>query len=161
PGIREAAELLHDRDLVGLTFVGEAPPDALQALLRLLALEPAERRRRGGPARIWAEDGHPAIALEQIDYGKVLAREEGEVPEPATRAAYGRSMVSPLAAGPTPLFDDRAQDRLLAIAGSAGDIAALATAVAAPKCTADGSPLITTQAATVLAAFRHLTGIVS
>src|SRR5262249_13818758 len=41
------------------------------------------------------------------------------------------------------------------------DIADLAVAVAAPKCGVDSSPMITTQAATVLAAFRHLTGIVS
>src|SRR4029079_9968984 len=41
------------------------------------------------------------------------------------------------------------------------DIADLATAVAAPKCALDGSPMLTTQAATVLAAFRHLTSIVS
>ena len=33
--------------------------------------------------------------------------------------------------------------------------------MAAPKCTLDGSPMITSQAATVLAAFRHLTSIVS
>jgi HEAT repeat protein len=33
--------------------------------------------------------------------------------------------------------------------------------VAAPKCNVDGSPLITTQAATVLAVFRHLAGIVT
>src|SRR5205814_2981540 len=32
---------------------------------------------------------------------------------------------------------------------------------AAPKCSADGSPMITSQAATVLAAFRHLKSIVS
>ena len=30
----------------------------------------------------------------------------------------------------------------------------------APKCTMDGSPMITSQAATVFAAFRHLKGIV-
>src|SRR5260221_13829666 len=58
-------------------------------------------------------------------------------------------------------FDERAQQRLLSIAGSAVDIGDLATAVMAPKCTPDGSPMLTLQAATVLAAFRHLTSIVS
>ena len=59
------------------------------------------------------------------------------------------------------VFDERSQQRLLAIAGSAPDIGDLATAVMAPKCAVDGSPMITTQAATVLATFRHLTSIVS
>ena len=54
-------------------------------------------------------------------------------------------------------FDELSQRRLLAIAGSAVEIGELATAVMAPKCAADGSPMITSQAATVLAAFRHLT----
>src|SRR5204863_8514507 len=72
-----------------------------------------------------------------------------------------RAISRSIAGGRTPMFDERGQQRLLAIAGSPLDIADLATAVAAPKCTLDGSPMITTQAATVLAAFRHLTGIVS
>ena len=58
-------------------------------------------------------------------------------------------------------FDLLTQQRLLAIAGSAPDIGDLATAVMAPKCAVDGSPMITSQAATVLAAFRHLSSIVS
>ena len=58
-------------------------------------------------------------------------------------------------------FDELAQQRLLDIAGSAVDIGDLASAVMAPKCAADGSPMITSQAATVLAAFRHLKSIVS
>ena len=58
-------------------------------------------------------------------------------------------------------FDERAQQRLLSIAGCIGDIGELATAVMAPKCAMDGSPMITSQAATVLAAFRHLTSVVS
>jgi hypothetical protein len=42
-----------------------------------------------------------------------------------------------------------------------GDIGDLAAAVAAPKCAMDGSPMITSQAATVFAAFRYLASIVS
>ena len=61
-----------------------------------------------------------------------------------------------IAGGQKAVFDERAQERLLAIAGSPRDIGELATAVIAPKCTLDGSPMITSQAATVLAAFRHL-----
>jgi len=59
------------------------------------------------------------------------------------------------------VFDKRAQQRLLEIAGSVPDVADLATEVAKPKCAVDGSPMITSQAAAVLAAFRHLTSIVS
>src|SRR3954469_13258506 len=160
-GIAEAAALLHDRDIVALTFIGEVPIEALQAFLRVLTLEPAERRQRGGPAAIWASIGHRSIAIEQIDYSKVLAREDGELAEPARRDDLWRSIVLSISGGQHAIFDEHAQQRLLAIAGSAVDIADLATAVAAPKCAIDGSPMLTTQAATVLAAFRHLTSIVS
>jgi len=160
-GIAEAAALLHDRDILALTFVGEVPIEALHAFLRVLTLDAGERRQRGGPAAVWAATGHRSIAIEQIDYSKVLAREEGELAEPARRDDLWRSIVLSISGGQQPIFDERAQQRLLAIAGSAVDIADLATAVAAPKCAMDGSPMLTTQAATVLAAFRHLTSIVS
>src|SRR4051812_44907161 len=160
-GIAEAAALLHDRDILALTFIGEVPTEALQAFLRVLTLEPGERRQRGGPAAIWASIGHRSIAIEQIDYSKVLAREDGELAEPARRDDLWRSIVLSISGGQHAVFDEHAQQRLLAIAGSAVDIADLATAVAAPKCAIDGSPMLTTQAATVLAAFRHLTSIVS
>ncbi|MDO8630359.1 MAG: hypothetical protein Q7R41_07685, partial [Phycisphaerales bacterium] len=63
-GIAEAAGMLHDRDLLRLTFVGDVPPNAIHALLRMLALEPADRRSQGGPARVWASAGHASIAVE-------------------------------------------------------------------------------------------------
>jgi HEAT repeat protein len=59
------------------------------------------------------------------------------------------------------VFDEAQQQRFLEIAGSAYDIGELAGDVIAPKVNIDGSPLITTQAATVLATFRHLAGIVT
>jgi hypothetical protein len=161
PGIAEAAALLHDRDLLQVTFVGDIPPEATHAFLRLLALDPSERRRRGGPVPIWAAEGHPTIILEQIDYKSVLAREHGEVAEPARRDELWRSIVMSIAGGQKAVFDERAQERLLAIAGSSMDIGELAMAVMAPKCALDDSPMITTQAATVLAAYRHLAAIVS
>jgi HEAT repeat protein len=159
-GIAEAAALLHDRDLLQVTFIGDVSTEALHAFLRVLTLDTAERRQRGGPAQIWQTEGHSSIALEQIDYQKMLAREEGEVPEAAKRDDLWRSIVLSITSSKT-LFDEREQQRLLAIAGSADDIGDLATAVMAPKCTLDGSPMITSQAATVMAAFRHLTSIVS
>ena len=160
-GIAEAAAMLHDRDIASILVIGAIPPETIHAFLRLLTLDAADRRARGGPARIWAAEGHESLTLEQIDYAKVLAREDGAATEPAKRDDLWRSIVISIAGGHKAVFDQRAQERLLAIAGSAADIGDLATAVAAPKCTLDGSPMITSQAATVLAAFRHLSSIVS
>ena len=160
--VAETAALLHDRDLLRITFVSDVPPDALRTLLRILTIDPAERRNRGGPAQMWAAEGHPSIALEQVDYRKVLERERADdAPEPARRDDLWRSIVLSIAAGQKTAFDERAQQRLLAIAGSPADIGDLATAVMAPKCALDGSPMVTSQAAIVLAAFRHLASIVS
>jgi HEAT repeat protein len=160
-GIAEAAELLHERDILTLTFIGEVPPEAIHKFLRVLTMDSAQRRASGGPAVLWAADGHESIAIEQIDYQKVLAREEGDIPEPAKRDDLWRSIVLSISSGQGVVFDEAAQQRLLAIAGSPVDIGDLAVAAAAPKCSADGSPMITSQAATVLMAFRHLKSIVS
>src|SRR5712692_1928778 len=163
-GITEAAALLHDRDIIQITFIGEVPAKALQSLLTVLALDASERRRRGGPASIWAVDGHPSISIDQIDYQKLLEREQreaAETPEPAKRDDLWRSIVLSISAEQMGVFDERAQQRLLAIAGSSVAVGDLAAAVMAPKRTKDGSPMITSQAAIVLAAFRHLTSIVS
>src|SRR5712691_2525184 len=142
-GFAEAAALLHDRDILTVTFVGDVPREAIHAFLRVLTLDPAERRSRGGPARIWDTTGHPSISLEQIDYDKVLARNEGEVVEPAKRDDLWRSIVMSIAGGKQAVFDERAQQRLLAIAGSPGDVTDLATAAMAPLCAPDGSPMLT------------------
>jgi HEAT repeats len=156
------AALLHDRDVLQLTITGEVPPDALRVLLKIFALDAVERRARGGPAPLWQAEGHPAIHIEQIDYKKVLERDEDGDNQQDRRARddLWRSIVTSIVAGLRVPFDERAQQRLLAIAGSPADIGDLATSVMAPKCAPDGSPMITSQAATVLAAFRHLSGIV-
>ena len=159
--VAEAAALLHDRDLLHITFLGDVSQDGITRLLRLLSLDAAERRRRGGPEKIWAEEGHPTLVLEQLDYERLFAREEGEIPEPAKRDDLWRSIVMQISGSQKAVFDERAQERLLSIAGSAIDVADLATAVLTPKCAMDGSPMITSQAAAVLVAFRHLTNIVS
>jgi hypothetical protein len=159
-GIAEAAALLHDRDLLRITFIGDVPPEAVHSFLQILTLETGDRRTRGGPAKIWEADGHPSIQLEQIDYASLLARDEGSVPEPARRDDLWKSIVLSITSALT-VFDEASQERILAISGSAPDIGDLATAVAAPRCAVDGSPMITSQAAAVLAAYRHLTGIVS
>src|SRR6476659_9635202 len=42
-GIAEAAALLHDCDILAMTFVGAVPADTLRAFLRMLTLDPDER----------------------------------------------------------------------------------------------------------------------
>ncbi len=157
PQVAEAAGLLHDRDLLRVTFSGTVPPDAVAKLLRMLALDRETLRRRGGPEGVWQEDGDPSIALEQIDFAHVLedktviARRDEDV---------WKSIVQSIVTGQKAM-DEVAQQQLLAIADDYEQIGELATAVMAHKCTADGAPMITTQAATVLAAFRHLASIVA
>jgi HEAT repeat protein len=159
--IAEAAALLHDRDLLHITFLGEVSPDGVTQLLRLLSLDAAERRRRGGPVKIWAQQGHPSLIIEQLDYEALFARDERDVPESAKRDDLWRSIVMTIAGSQKAVFDELSQERLLAIAGSGVDVSDLAAALLAPKRAIDGSPMITSQAAAVLAAFRCLTSIVS
>lgn len=155
----ETARLLHDRDILQVSFLGEPPPDALHAFLRLLAMPSDELRRSGGPAGVWTASGHAAIGIDQIDYEKILEDKEVE------RAVERRddvwtSLVNAILQGEHE-FDEIQQRRLLEISRSAYDIGELASDVMEPKRNLDGSPLITTQAATVLAVFRHLAGIVT
>ena len=84
--IAETAAMLHDRDILRLTFIGDVPQESLGELLGILALDAAERRSHGGPAQMWAVKGHSSIAIEQIDYRRVLEREQQEDdPESAKR----------------------------------------------------------------------------
>ena len=158
PQVVEAARLLHDRDLLRLTFSGKVPADAVSKLLQLLTLDRATLRSRGGPEGVWRESGDVSIALEQIDYVHVLEDKDEQVER--KQDDIWKSIVQSIASGQKTM-DELAQQRLLTIAGDAEQIGELAHAVIATKCTADGAPMITTQAATVLAAFRHLATIVS
>src|SRR5437870_4665685 len=60
-GVSEAAAMLHDCDLLRVTFVGDVPPQAVRSLLRVVTLDSAERRRRGGPSEIWDTEGDASI----------------------------------------------------------------------------------------------------
>ena len=153
----EAAAWLHARDILQLSFLGDVPTAALQQLLGLLSEDPEAVRARGGPARAWADRGHSAVVIQQIDYASVLAdREE----RPARKKDdLWRSIVRAVLDRRTSL-DDAMQRRLLDIAGDVGAIGELAHEVMAPHHSADGSPMVTTQAAAVVAAYRHLAGIV-
>jgi hypothetical protein len=159
PQVGEAARLLHDRDLLQLTFVGAVPRDALSKFLDLLADDRETVRQNGGPEGLWSKGGHRSIAVEQINYAAVLqhnndddtARKHDDVWQSIVRSIVGGAKA----------IDEIAQRRLLEIAADPAAIAELAAAVIATKYTADGAPMIMSQAATVLAAFRHLASIVS
>jgi HEAT repeat protein len=157
--VLDAARYLHDRDILQLSFAGPAPAPVVQTLLRLLTLDAAVVRASGGPAAVWAREGHPGVAIDQIDYEKLLEDREGGVVA-GRRDDVWRSLVAGLARGQRE-FNEEQQRRLLEISYNAGAIGALAADATEPMRNVDGSPLVTTQAATVLAVFRHLAGIVS
>lgn len=156
--VAETAAWLHKRDILQLTFSPDPPLTALQAFLALLSEDAGSVRQRGGPARIWQDQGHPSIHIEQIDFSRVL--EDSEVEPPVRRRddlwhAIVRGVIDR-----RKTVDAALQERLLEIAGDAFAIGNLAQDVIAPNCTPDGSPLLTSQAAAVVAAYRHLIGIV-
>jgi hypothetical protein len=156
----EAAKVLHDRDLLELTFLGDPPAEALHALLRVLAIQPDDLRRAGGPAKAWEQGGHPTIALEQIDYEKILEDKDSDNLIEDRHDDVWKSIVNSIVYG-SGEFNEAQQQRLLEISRSSYEIGDLSNAVIAPKCNMDGSPMVTTQAATVVAVFRHLAGIVN
>lgn len=154
----DAARLLHARDIQQIAFLDRTPPPALHQLLTLLSRPAEDVRADGGPTAWWAASGHASVVIEAIDFAQLLR--DGDASQGSGhRDDIWQSIVSTMATGDG-LFDDAQQQRLLEIAGTAEQIGMLAGDVAAPKCAADGSPLITTQAATVLAVFRHLTSLV-
>jgi HEAT repeat protein len=156
--VAEAAAWLHQRDVLQLTFLPEVPEPALEKLLTLLAEDPRAVRERGGPAKVWAQTGHPTIVVEQLDFAKVLedrdtdrsARNKDDLWKAIVRAVLERRKS----------LDEAVQRRMLEIAGDVVAIGELAQDVMAPNCTTDGSPMLTSQAAAVVAAYRHLVGIV-
>ena len=157
-GIAEAARWLHDRDILQLTFAGEVTVQALQRLLGVLSEDSRIIRQRGGPAKVWAEEGDTAISVQQIDFSQVL--QDREVTNPVRRKDdLWRSIVRGILDRTKPT-DEAAQARLLSIAGDVMAIGELAGDVIAPHHTMDGSPMLTSQAAAVVAAYHHLVGIV-
>ena len=155
--VAEAAAWLHQRDVLRLAFAPDVPLPAIEAFLALLSDDPLAVRQRGGPAKCWADKGHPAIIIEQIDFSKVLedrqdvpARRKDDVWRSIVRAVLDRRKS----------LDETTQKRMLEIAGDVFAIGDLAQDVMAPHCTPDGSPMLTSQAAAVVAAYRHLVNIV-
>lgn len=158
PSVGEAAAWLHERDILRLTFIGDVPADDLHALLGLLAEDTAAVRTRGGPAKAWGTAGHQSISIEQIDFSHVL--DDREVEHPARRKDELWRAIVQAVTHRHKMLDEMIQQRLLEIAGDVGAIGNLADDVMAPARTADGSPMLTSQAAAVVAAYRHLVAIV-
>jgi HEAT repeat protein len=152
-GAVECAELLHDRDILQITFI-TAPSDlVVRSLLGVLTLDRHTRRARGGPAAIWAAEDHVEILLEQIDYQEILERELDD--GPARRDATWKSIVRSIIMGQS-TFTAAEQERLIEISRDVGAIGELGKDAREPYCMPDGSPMVTTQAATVLAVYRHI-----
>ena len=149
----ECAELLHDRDILQITFIAPPVDAVVRALLTVLTLDRATRRARGGPAAIWGAEDQAAILLEQIDYQEILERELDD--GPARRDATWKSIVRSIIMGRT-TFTVEEQQRLLEISRDVGAIGELCKDAKEPYCMPDGSPMLTTQAATVLAVYRHI-----
>ena len=141
-----------------MSFLADVPAAALHQLLALLADDPEALRRAGGPAKVWAERGHHAIAIEQIDYAKLFADRDAERPA-RKKDDLWRAIVRAVLDRRKSL-DDAMQRRLLDISGDVGAIGELSHDVMTPHHSADGSPMLTTQAAAVIAAYRHLASIV-
>ncbi len=151
--VAECARLLHDVDILQLSFVAAMPEAAIRTLLGTLTLDRAERRTRGGPAAIWQTDGHFSVLVEQIDYQELLEREEDE--GPARHDVLWHSIVRSIIAGRRS-FPEAEQQRLLEISRNALAMGELADECRSAYCGPDGSPLLTTQAATVMAVYRHI-----
>lgn len=157
--IGEAAGLLHDRDIIQVHFAGSVPASGLVAFVTLLSQDVETVRQRGGPTRVWQQEGDSSIIVDQVDYQEILADHEQTKTVERTDDVWALIVRSLVIGRPT--FAELAQLRLLEIAGDAEAIASLATDVMASKCTPDGSPMIASQAAAVVATFRHIASVVS
>ena len=149
----ECAELLHDRDILQLTLVAPPSDPVVRSLLTVMTLDRETRRARGGPAAIWSAEDQTAILIEQIDYQEILERELDE--GPSRRDATWKSIVRSIIMGQS-TFTAAEQQRLLEISRDVGAIGELCKDAKEPFCMPDGSPMLTTQAATVLAVYRHI-----
>jgi RNase P/RNase MRP subunit POP5 len=149
----ECAELLHDRDILQISFIAPPSDAVVRALLGVLTLDRVSRRTRGGPAVIWGAEDQAAILLEQIDYQEILEREIDD--GPARRDATWQSIVRSIIMGQA-TFTAAEQQRLIEISKDVGAIGELCKDAKEPFCMPDGSPMLTTQAAAVLAVYRHI-----
>lgn len=155
--VAEAAAYLHARDLLRISFTGRVDDETLYALMRLLADDVAAVRARGGIAVAWFELGRAGIEIEAIDYASMLAEPEKVIDR---KDDLWRTLVR-LATVRQATLDEAAEQRLLEIASDPGAMQDFASDITAMKTTPEGAPMVTSQAAAVLAAWRHLNGLVS
>ena len=119
-------------------------PDAVHAFLRILD---ARRRPSAGSAAVPRRSGRPTVIRRSRSSRSTTrscwrAKKARSPSRPSATISGGRSSCrSPAARRRS--STSASQERLLAIAGSPLDIGDLATAVMAPKCALDGSPMIT------------------
>ncbi|MGE5357541.1 MAG: HEAT repeat domain-containing protein [Bacteroidales bacterium] len=153
----ELASHLHACGVLEIGFDVVVPAEAIAQLLAFLARLSTAADSVEGIAEAWLRDGHSAIRLEAVDYRTLLADRD-----PAKPGVQGddvwRALVSALRSGRRS-FDAGEQQRLLELTGDPIAIATLAETLTVEQCTPDGSPLLTTQATTILAAFRQLASV--
>jgi HEAT repeat protein len=156
--VADAAAWLHHRDVRHLTFAWDVLLPELEAFLALLVQDPSAVRRAGGPGKAWHATGYRSIVIEQIDFAEILR--DRDVRNPARGQDDPWRAIVRAVTDRRKTLDGAVQRRLLEIAGDVLAIADLAQEVMAPSVSADGSPMLTSQAAAVVAAYRHLVGIV-
>lgn len=158
PTVAQMAAALHALGILEIGFDPVMPADAPARLLAFIGRAPESFEAEGGLSEAWHRHGHPAIRLVAVDYRRVF--EDHDAEKSAVRDDVWRAIVVALASGRRTL-DEREQRRLLELAEDPGELGALAEGLVADKCTAAGSPMVATQAATVLASFRHLASMAS
>lgn len=155
--VAEAAAYLHARDLLRISFTGRIDDDTLYALLQLLAEDVDAVRARGGIAAAWLALGRAGVEIEAIDYQSMLSEPEKVVDR---KDDLWRTLVR-LATVRQATLDEAAEQRLLEIASDPAAMEDFASDITAMRTTPEGAPMVTSQAAAVLAAWRHLNGLVS
>ena len=155
--VSEAAAYLHARDLLRIGFTGVTDSATLGDLLQLLAEDVDAVRARGGIATAWLALGKAGIDIEAIDYKSMMSEPEKHIDR---KDDLWRTLVR-LATVRQATLDEAAEQRLLAIASDPDAMQEFASDITAMRTTPDGAPMVTSQAAAVLAAWRHLNSLVS
>ena len=117
----------------------------------------ASSRQRGGPGQGLGRGGRrrDRDRADRFQPGARGSRRHQPGPQEGRPVAVDRPRRPRSQASPT---DEATQRRLLEISGDVIAIGELADDVIAPHHTLDGSPMLTSQAAAVVAAYRHLVG---
>ena len=157
--ITEAAAWLHNRDILQLSFLGDVPSAALHAAARAAAEDSTRIRQRGGPAKVWARARRTPRSRSSRSTSPRSSR-TARSSNPARR----RTTCGGRSSAPSSIAGSRSTRRCSGGCSRSPATSARSASsrsdVMAPHHTADGSPMLTSQAAAVVAAYRHLVGIV-